>query len=120
MANDIIYVCNCVNNRNVREGELEILRKFDDQKYFEFGENEMNIKKRYYKDLDTLNKDFNALMELKNKEIKEESVKPEEPKKMVIEDEIIGESAEAVKEEPKKEKGVKKNYKKFGKKSNLF
>lgn len=119
MNSEIIYICDSVNNRNVREGELKILRKFEDQKYFEFGEDEMNIKKRYYKDLETLNKDFDALLKLKNKG-KEEVVEAEEPKKMIIEDEIIEEAVEEAKEEPKKEKEVKKNYKKLGKKSSLF
>lgn len=115
MSSEIIYICDSVNNRNVREGELEILRKFDDQKYFEFGEDEMNIKKRYYKDLETLNKDFEALLKLKNDE-KEE-----------VEEEIVEVADEEfrsvpVVEEPKKEskKDVKKNYKKLGKKSSLF
>lgn len=65
MANEIIYVCNSTNNKNVREGELEILRAFPEKLYFEFGESETNIKKRFYNDLETLNKDFNALLKLK-------------------------------------------------------
>lgn len=73
MADEIIYVCHSTNNKNVREGELEILRKFEDKLYFEFGENEMNLKKRFYDDVETLNKDFKALEKLKNnKEIETE------------------------------------------------
>lgn len=78
MANEIIYVCHSTNNKNVREGELEILRKSEDKLYFEFGENEMNLKKRFYDDVETLNKDFKALEKLKNnKEIKTEEVSEE-------------------------------------------
>lgn len=66
MAYEVIYVCNSINNKNVRRGELNILKKHESEKYFEFGENEMNIKKRFYNDVKTLNKDFDALMKLKN------------------------------------------------------
>ena len=66
---EIIYVCKSVNNKNVREGELKILRKSNSNELcFEFGENEMNLKKRYYDDVKTLNKDYDALLELKNEE----------------------------------------------------
>ena len=85
MAYEIIYVCDSVNNKNVREGELEILRKYEDELYFEFGENEMNIKKRYYNDLKTLNKDYEALSEFKNKTKKEkieEEVKENKERKV--------------------------------------
>lgn len=77
MAYEIIYVCNSTNNKNVREGELEILRKKEDQLYFEFGESEMNVKKRFYNDLETLNKDFEALTKLKNKVVEEPVEKKE-------------------------------------------
>lgn len=95
MANEIIYTCKSINNKNVREGELEILRKHESALYFEFGENEMNIKRRFYKDSETMNEDFNALMMIKNGETKavieepkveeaiqeiEEKTEPEEPK----------------------------------------
>ena len=66
MAYEIIYVCNSINNKNVRQGELNILEKHENQLCFEFGADKMNIKKRYYNDLETLNKDFDALMKLKN------------------------------------------------------
>ena len=66
MANEIIYVCHSINNKNVRDGELNILEKFPEKLYFQFGENNMNIKKRFYNDLETLNKDFENLLKLKN------------------------------------------------------
>ena len=33
MAYEIIYVCNSINNKNVREGELKILRKIESEIY---------------------------------------------------------------------------------------
>lgn len=66
----IIYRCNSINNTLVRKGELKILRKHLESLYFEFGADEINVKKRYYKDEATLNKDFNALLSLKEKEEK--------------------------------------------------
>ena len=79
MTDGIIYVCHSKNNKNVREGELEILRKFEDKLYFEFGENEMNLKKRFYDDVETLNKDFKALLKLKdNKEAELEELSEDE------------------------------------------
>lgn len=71
MSCEIIYVCNSINNKNVREGELEILRKIESQLCFEFGSDEMNIKKRFYNDSKTLNKDYDALVKLKEKLSKE-------------------------------------------------
>lgn len=65
MACEIIFKCNSINNKNIREGELKILRKNEAGLYFEFGENEMNRKKRYYKDLETLNKDYEKVLKLK-------------------------------------------------------
>lgn len=111
MNNEIVFVCNSVNNKNVRANELAVLRKNEDQKYFEFGENENNIKKRFYKDLETLNKDFEEILQIKKnletaelKEIKEDS---KEEKKEEFND--------SVKEEIKKD--FKKAYKKYNKKS---
>lgn len=66
MANEIIYVCHSINNKNVRDGELNILEKYPEKLYFQFGESNMNIKKRFYNDLETLNKDFENLLKLKN------------------------------------------------------
>lgn len=68
MAYEIIYVCNSTNNKNIRRGELNILEKHENQLCFEFGVDRMNIKKRFYNDVETLNKDFDALMKLKNGE----------------------------------------------------
>ena len=87
---DIIYVCNSVNNKNVRQGELKILRKNPTNKLcFEFGESEMNIKRRYYNDAVTMEKDFAALQKLakgqeeekvedKKEETQQKKDKPEE------------------------------------------
>ena len=47
MVYDIVYTCNSTNNKNVRGNELKILRKVEDQLYFEFGESENNVKKRF-------------------------------------------------------------------------
>lgn len=101
---EIVYVCNSKNNKNVRANELEILRKVEGRNYFEFGESENNIKKRFYDDMEVLEKDFVAIASIKAKLEKEEKV--EELKE-----------AEIVKEE-KKNKEVferprsKANYKK--------
>lgn len=65
MSGDIIYVCHSTNQKNVRGNELNILRHESGKLYFEFGENEMNVKKRYYNDEKTLLKDFEALQNLK-------------------------------------------------------
>ena len=95
MASEIIYVCHSINNKNVREGELKVLRKHEDKLYFEFGEDEVNVKKRYYKDKATLNKDFDALMKMKESKTK---VK-EEPKtemKTVVKTEIKTEEPEKI------------------------
>jgi hypothetical protein len=76
MVYDIVYTCNSTNNKNVRGNELKILRKVEEQLYFEFGESENNVKKRFYKNLETLNKDFEELEKIKEKmerEIKEEA-----------------------------------------------
>lgn len=64
-STEIIFVCNSVNNKNVRANELKILEKHPEELYFMFGENNVNTKKRYYKDLETLNKDYNELLKIK-------------------------------------------------------
>lgn len=103
MDNEIIYVCNSINNKNVRGGELNILEKHEEQLYFEFGSDRMNIKKRFYNDIDTLNKDFNELLKLKEKR---ETREVEEDKKEVIE------AVEVVETEPvKNEKSESKKTK---------
>lgn len=68
---EIVYTCNSLNNKNIRDGELVILRKVQDELAFEFGENENNIKKRYYADEETFNKDFEAVSKIKEKLDKE-------------------------------------------------
>lgn len=100
MAYEIIYVCNSINNKNVREGELNILRKYEEELYFEFGENETNIKKRHYNDLETLNKDYEALLKLKNK--------VEEPVQEPIKEEIKDEKREEYKVADMRKKTNKK------------
>jgi len=72
MTNEIVFTCKSTNNKNVRGNELKILRKVGRNLYFEFGENENNIKKRYYTDIETLNSDFEKLEKLKQKLEKEE------------------------------------------------
>lgn len=65
---EIIYVCKSINNKNVREGELKILRKSNkDSLCFEFGENEMFLKKRFYNNETDFENDFKKLQELKEK-----------------------------------------------------
>lgn len=64
---EIVYVCNSTNNKNVRANELKILEKYPDELYFVFGENNVNLKKRYYNDLKTLNKDYNEILKIKTK-----------------------------------------------------
>ena len=64
---EIVYVCNSTNNKNVRANELKILEKYPDELYFVFGENSVNLKKRYYNDLKTLNKDYNEILKIKTK-----------------------------------------------------
>lgn len=65
MSSEVIFKCRSKNNKNIRENELKILRKKENQLYFEFGENEMNLKKRYYDDVKILNEDFNKVLKLK-------------------------------------------------------
>ena len=74
MAYEVIYVCNSINNQRIRQGELNILEKHENQLFFEFGSDEMNKKKRFYNDIETLNKDFDALMKLKNGEQTSEQI----------------------------------------------
>lgn len=102
MAYEVIYVCNSINNKNIRRGELNILRKNEEELYFEFGELESNIKKRFYRNVETLNKDYEAVERLKNKEDKKE---------VEMQEEVREEVKEEVKEELRenKMKKTKKN-----------
>lgn len=79
MIYDIVYVCDSINNKNIRGNELNILRKVEGELYFEFGETENNIKKRYYKDVETLDKDFEKISKIKENLEKQK----EEPEKNV-------------------------------------
>lgn len=107
MDNEIIYVCNSINNKNVRGGELNILEKHEEQLYFEFGSDRMNTKKRFYNDIDTLNKDFNELLKLKEKR---ETREVEEDKEEITEtvETIEAEPITSKKSETKKTKQNKK------------
>ena len=84
---EIVYVCKSTNNKNVRANELVILEKHPEELYFVFGENNVNAKKRYYNDLETLNADFEALQKIKNSKGKRNSLEAK-PRKREIFDEI--------------------------------
>lgn len=118
MTSDIIYVCHSVNNKNVRRGELKILRNREEELYFEFGEIETNIKKRFYNDKETLRKDFAALQKLKAEEEKEKENKVEEDKmqenkvevKEEVKEEVKSIEEKTEKEKPEVQKESKKKY----------
>lgn len=110
MAYEIIYVCNSINNKNVRNGELKILRKIEKELYFEFGETEMNIKKRFYNDIETLNKDFNALKKLQEEEKNQKEVRAIEESTPKLPEEPIEEQKQEVKKETESKKNNKKKY----------
>lgn len=95
MAYEIIFKCRSINNKNIREGELNILRKNENQLCFEFGENEMNIKKRFYKDLKTLNEDFSKLQKIK-KQLEIKKNEPEVEPEIESEEEITDAELEKV------------------------
>lgn len=78
MAYEIVFECRSVNNKNIRNTELKILRKFEDKLYFEFGEDESNIKKRFYNDVKCLNEDFEQVQKIKEKLQKQENEENEE------------------------------------------
>ena len=67
MNSEIVYVCHSINNKNIRGNELKILRKIEKELCFEFGESEKNIKRRYYKNREELNKDFEEVKKIKEK-----------------------------------------------------
>lgn len=111
MAYEIIYICNSLNNKNIREGELNILEKHEEQLCFEFGSDRMNIKKRYYNDIETLNKDFDNLLKLKETENKMKNKKEKEEekqeKKKIEEKKVIAEPVINKENANKKLKDVK-------------
>lgn len=81
---NIIYECDSINNKLVRENELNILEKHENQLYFVIGKDNVSAKKRYYKDLKTLNKDFEALKKLKEQKI----TKKNNSKTSIVEDDF--------------------------------
>ena len=123
MNNEVIYVCHSTNNKNVRANELEVLRKYEDKLYFEFGENENNIKKRFYDDTKTLNKDFEAILKIKDnlakeekEEIKEDNITDEEIEEKFIEKIQELPKIEEIEEEKEVKRPIKKIHKKYNKK----
>lgn len=86
-STEIIFKCNSTNNQNVRANELKILEKHPSELYFAFGESNENMKKRYYRDLETLEEDFEKLLKLKEdlenpKPKAEPKVEPKPERKM--------------------------------------
>lgn len=106
MNYEIVFECRSINNKNIRNKELKILRKFEDKLYFEFGEDESNIKKRFYRDVKTLNEDFEELEKIKEKIEKEIKEKAEKVKDNITEE--IVEVKEKKTDIFKKTKNVKK------------
>lgn len=102
MVSEIVYVCNSINNKNIRGNELKILRKVEEELCFEFGESESNIKKRFYRNLESLNKDYAAVEKIKIKLENEEDVKEE-----VKEEEV--EEVKDILKENKEKKYTKRN-----------
>lgn len=80
---EIVYVCNSINNKNIRANELNVLRKDEEKLCFEFGESESNIKIRFYRDLKTLNADYGKIEEIK-RNLENEEVKVENEEDMEI------------------------------------
>lgn len=83
---EIVYVCKSTNNKNVRANELVILEKHPEELYFIFGENNVNAKKRYYNDLETLNEDFEALQKIKNSKNKRTSIETKNRKREIFDE----------------------------------
>lgn len=113
MAYEIVFECRSVNNKNIRNTELKILRKFEDKLYFEFGEDESNIKKRFYNDVKCLNEDFEQVQKIKEKLQKQENEENEEIKEKAekITDNITEEIVTVEQEETfKKTKSSKKHF----------
>lgn len=108
MTNEIVYVCNSINNKNIRGTELKILRKNEEQLWFEFGESESNTKRRFYRNLDVLNKDYEAVEKIKQK--LEEGLKNEEVAEVTSGYAEVVEPIEVVKTETFKRKRGKKSF----------
>lgn len=85
---EIIYTCKSINNKNVRRGELKILRKNKELELcFEFGESELNLKKRFYNNEKDFESDFAALSKLKEQDEKEDTKEEATEEKMEESDE---------------------------------
>ena len=113
MAYEIIYVCHSINNKNIRRGELKILRKNEEGLYFEFGESESNTKKRIYGDIQTLNSDYEDVLKLKKiEEENEKEEKEEKEEKNIIEIEEKNNQELTENKDELKENKIKKNIKK--------
>ena len=80
--NEIVFNARSINNTRIRANELKILKLNENELSFTFGENNVNSKKRYYKDLKTLREDFNDLVKIKLKLEKEEKEEKEEKNRM--------------------------------------
>ena len=106
---EIIFVCNSVNNKNVRANELKILEKHPEELYFIFGESNENAKKRYYKDLKTLDKDFAALKKIKE-DLENNNL---EEIKIVSEDKPTLKSKSILEDDFQEEKVVKRSKRKL-------
>lgn len=65
--NEVVFEARSINNKKIRANELKILKLNEQELSFTFGENNVNAKKRYYKDLKTLKEDFKELTEIKQK-----------------------------------------------------
>lgn len=68
---EVVFEARSINNKKIRANELKILKLNEQELSFTFGENNVNAKKRYYKDLKTLKEDFNDLTKIKEKLEKE-------------------------------------------------
>lgn len=130
MVYDIVYTCNSINNKNIRGNELKILRKIEDHFCFEFGESENNVKKRFYRNLEELNKDYEEIEKIKEKIENEEIKKAEKIIDNITEAIVAVEQKEETNKtveyteviepiENKKTEIFKKNKNKMGKK-NIF
>lgn len=72
---EVVIEVNSINNKKIRANELKILELNEKELSFTFGENNVNAKKRYFKDLKTLKEEFKKVQEIKEKLEKEENEK---------------------------------------------
>lgn len=73
--NEVVIEVKSINNTKIRANELKILELNEKELSFTFGENNVNAKKRYFKDLKTLREEFKKVQEIKEKLEKEEKNK---------------------------------------------